>query len=117
MENVQATSGAFSAALTPEEFGAYVISEDEAMPRAFGAWARDVFGAVKAWALRRFGRQIGAVALKRGTEGPGVSVPGGPAPKESVSRHPVFKPPSADLNLFELPGGSKGGAAGMSAHS
>ena len=47
--------------LTPEEFGAYVISEHETMSRAFGDWAREVIGAVKAWALRRFGRQIGAV--------------------------------------------------------
>jgi N12 class adenine-specific DNA methylase len=61
MAHAQETSGPYSAELTPEEFGAYVISEHETMPRAFGDWAREVIGAVKAWALRRFGRQIGAV--------------------------------------------------------
>jgi hypothetical protein len=61
MAHAQETSGPYSAELTPEEFGAYVISEHETTPRAFGDWAREVIGAVKAWALRRFGRQIGAV--------------------------------------------------------
>ncbi|WP_316205726.1 PLxRFG domain-containing protein [Bradyrhizobium sp. SZCCHNS1012] len=61
MAHAQETSGPYSAELTPEEFGAYVISELETMPRAFGDWAREVLGAVKAWMLRRFGRQLGAV--------------------------------------------------------
>jgi hypothetical protein len=42
MAHAQETSGPFSAELTPEEFGAYVISEHEAMPHA-----RSVTGRVK----------------------------------------------------------------------
>ncbi len=61
MTHAQETSGPFSAELTPEEFGTYMISEHETMPRAFGDWAREVIGAVKAWALRRFGAQLGTV--------------------------------------------------------
>lgn len=48
MAHAQETSGPFSDELTPEEFGAYVISEDDMMPRAFGDWAREAIGAVKA---------------------------------------------------------------------
>jgi hypothetical protein len=40
MAHAQETSGPFSDELTPEEFGAYVISEHETMPRAFGDWVR-----------------------------------------------------------------------------
>jgi hypothetical protein len=61
MAYAQEVSGPYSAELTPEEFGAYAISEVEAAPRAFADWARDAIGAVKAYWLRRFGRQIGAV--------------------------------------------------------
>lgn len=44
-----------------EEFGAYAIEEYEKAPKILQRWADDAIGAVKSWALRRFGRQLGAV--------------------------------------------------------
>ncbi|MGA0525012.1 hypothetical protein ACO2WH_24430, partial [Escherichia coli] len=44
-----------------EEFGAYAIEEYSSAPAAVRAWVDDVVGAIKAWLLRRFGTQIGAV--------------------------------------------------------
>lgn len=50
-----------SGELAAEEFGAYAIEEYEAAPRALRGWIDDVIGRVKAWALARFGAQIGRV--------------------------------------------------------
>ncbi|MBI1202599.1 MAG: PLxRFG domain-containing protein [Rhodopseudomonas sp.] len=61
MAHAEQVAGAYSEELTPEEFGAYIISEHETMPRAFGDWAREAIGALKAWLLRRFGLQAGKV--------------------------------------------------------
>lgn len=47
--------------LAVEEFGAYAIEAYETAPRTVARWAQDAIGAVKAWMLQRFGRQIGAV--------------------------------------------------------
>lgn len=47
--------------LRVEEFAAYAIEEHAAAPAALSKWVDDVLGAIKAWALKRFGRQIGAV--------------------------------------------------------
>lgn len=47
--------------LSAEEFGAYAIEEYENAPRTIRMWADKVVGAMKAWALRRFGKQIGEV--------------------------------------------------------
>jgi len=47
--------------LAVEEFGAYAIEAYEAAPRTVQRWAQNVIGAVKAWMLTRFGRQIGTV--------------------------------------------------------
>lgn len=44
-----------------EEFGAYAIEHRAQAPAGVGALVDRVIGAVKAWALRRFGRQLGAV--------------------------------------------------------
>lgn len=54
-------SGAAPETLTAEEFGAYTIENYEQAPAAFRKWVDDVIGAVKAWMLRRFGKQLGAV--------------------------------------------------------
>jgi N12 class adenine-specific DNA methylase len=54
-------SGAVPETLTAEEFGAYTIENYEQAPAAFRKWVDDVIGAVKAWLLRRFGKQLGAV--------------------------------------------------------
>lgn len=47
--------------MNAEEFGAYAIEEYSSAPAAVRAWVDDVVGAIKAWLLRRFGTQIGAV--------------------------------------------------------
>lgn len=47
--------------LTAEEFGAYTIEHYDKAPAAFRKWVDDVVGALKAWLLRRFGIQAGAV--------------------------------------------------------
>lgn len=44
-----------------EEFAAYAIEEHATAPAALAKWVDDLIGAVKAWALRRFGRQIGTI--------------------------------------------------------
>lgn len=48
-------------AFTPEEFGAYAIENADAMPASVKTWANKVIGSVKAWALRRFGKQLGSI--------------------------------------------------------
>ncbi|GAB3473906.1 hypothetical protein [Azotobacter salinestris] len=47
--------------LQVEEFGAYAVEEYATLPAAFRRWVDDVLGALKAWVLRRFGRQFGQV--------------------------------------------------------
>lgn len=47
--------------LRVEEFAAYAIEEHAAAPAVIGKWVEDLLGAIKAWVLRRFGRQIGQV--------------------------------------------------------
>lgn len=47
--------------MNAEEFGAYAIEEYASAPAAIRSWVDDVIGAIKAWLLRRFGTQIGAV--------------------------------------------------------
>ncbi|AEZ50893.1 multidomain (soluble lytic transglycosylase/helicase/methylase) protein [Burkholderia phage DC1] len=54
-------AGAMPETLTAEEFGAYTIENYEQAPAAFRKWVDDVIGTVKAWLLRRFGKQLGAV--------------------------------------------------------
>lgn len=54
-------AGAMSEDLRLEEFGAYAVEHHEQAPGALRRWADDLVGAVKAWALRRFGRQLGQV--------------------------------------------------------
>ncbi|MCL8000036.1 PLxRFG domain-containing protein, partial [Brucella sp. 21LCYQ03] len=48
-------------ALSAEELGAYAIEEYEKSPRTIRLWADKITGAMKAWILRRFGKQLGAV--------------------------------------------------------
>lgn len=54
-------TGTLPDSLTAEEFGAYTIEHYAQAPAAFRKWVDDVIGAVKAWLLRRFGLQAGAV--------------------------------------------------------
>lgn len=53
--------GAVAPGMEHEEFGAYAIEEYESAPTTVRKWVDDLVGAVKAWALRRFGRQLGQV--------------------------------------------------------
>lgn len=57
--------GAVSTGMTEEEFGAYAIEEWEqqrdSLPAVIRKWVDDVIGQVKAYVLRRFGKQLGAV--------------------------------------------------------
>lgn len=57
----RAAAGPMTEALTVEEFGAYAVEEYASVPRSLRTWVDDLVGAVKAWVLRRFGRQLGAV--------------------------------------------------------
>ncbi|MRN67953.1 PLxRFG domain-containing protein [Brucella sp. 10RB9213] len=62
VSNAQRRSGEqMDAALSAEEFGAYAIEEYENAPRTVRLWVDKAIGALKAWALRRFGKQIGRV--------------------------------------------------------
>lgn len=57
--------GAVSARMENEEFGAYAIEEyetkRETMPAAIRKWVSDFIGFIKAWALRKYGKQLGQV--------------------------------------------------------
>lgn len=61
VDDARAVDGRMSEDLAVEEFGAYAIEEYASAPSALKRWVDDVLGAIKAWALRRFGRQIGQV--------------------------------------------------------
>jgi N12 class adenine-specific DNA methylase len=90
--------------IAPEEFGAYTVEHYDQAPGAFRKWVDDVIGAVKAWVLRRFGKQLGdvtpaelhsiaAAALRdnaEAAEAPRYSV-GGNAP--GASSGPDLTPP------------------------
>lgn len=57
--------GAVSTKMEVEEFGAYLIEEyeraPESLPAAFRKWVEDFVGAVKAFLLAKYGKQLGAV--------------------------------------------------------
>lgn len=57
--------GAVSDRMENEEFGAYAIEEyetkRETMPAAIRKWASDFIGFIKAWTLRKYGKQLGRV--------------------------------------------------------
>lgn len=61
VENAERATGDMPGALRAEEFGAYAIEEYETAPRSLRMWADDFLGHVKAWALKRFGKQLGRV--------------------------------------------------------
>lgn len=48
-------------AVEVEEFGAYALDKYESAPPIITRWVRDLTGTVKAWALTRFGVQLGDV--------------------------------------------------------
>lgn len=58
-----AAAGVQSEALALEEFAAYAIENAETAPRSLRLWVDQIVGHVKAWALRTFGTQIGAVSI------------------------------------------------------
>lgn len=53
--------GAVATRMEVEEFAAYAIEEYESAPASIKKWVDDLIGMVKAWALERFGKQLGAV--------------------------------------------------------
>lgn len=53
--------GAVATRMEVEEFGAYAIEEYASAPPSVRKWVDDLIGAVKAWMLSRFGKQLGAV--------------------------------------------------------
>lgn len=61
VDNAERNGQPMNTALAAEEFGAYAIEEFENAPRTIRLWADKIVGAVKAWALRRFGKQIGEI--------------------------------------------------------
>lgn len=48
-------------AMTVEEFGAYAVENAEQLPPGIRTWAKRLMGAVKAWVMRRFGKQLGEI--------------------------------------------------------
>lgn len=54
-------AGELTEPLRIEEFAAYAIEEHASAPAALAKWVEDFLGAIKAWVLKRFGRQVGAV--------------------------------------------------------
>lgn len=75
-----------SDALAAEELAAYAIEEYETAPKVLRDWVDKLVGVVKAWLLRRFGRQLGAVTPAQLREiaalalRDAVGAPNGPAP-------------------------------------
>ncbi|RUR05971.1 PLxRFG domain-containing protein [Brucella abortus] len=61
VENAERATGDMPGALRAEEFGAYAIEEYATAPRSLRMWADGFLGHVKAWALKRFGKQLGRV--------------------------------------------------------
>lgn len=61
VEQAEAAGDQLNEPLRVEEFAAYAIEEYASAPAALAKWVDDILGAIKAWALKRFGRQIGAV--------------------------------------------------------
>lgn len=65
MERVQAARRQgdpnISDAMTVEEFGAYAVENAEQLPPGIRTWAKRLMGAVKAWVMRRFGKQLGEI--------------------------------------------------------
>ncbi|EHK57736.1 PLxRFG domain-containing protein [Allomesorhizobium alhagi] len=55
------TYGELSRAKRIEEFGAYAVEAYDRAPGAAKRWVDDLVGAVKAWVLRRFRRQLGNI--------------------------------------------------------
>ena len=53
--------GAVSTRMEVEEFAAYAIEEYESAPAAIRKWVDDLIGLVKAWMVKRFGKQLGQV--------------------------------------------------------
>jgi len=57
--------GAVGKAMEVEEFAAYAIEEyeksPESLPAAIRKWVEDLIGMVKAWAVQRYGKQLGQV--------------------------------------------------------
>ncbi|MDP2346704.1 MAG: PLxRFG domain-containing protein [Gammaproteobacteria bacterium] len=61
VEQAQAAGDTMSQERRIEEFGAYVIEEYESAPLTLRKWVDDLIGAIKAWLLKTFGRQVGEV--------------------------------------------------------
>lgn len=57
----RAAEPAMSPEVAIEEFGAYAVEEYASAPSGVRRWVDDLAGTVKAWCLRRFGVQMGAV--------------------------------------------------------
>lgn len=53
--------GAVTPQMEVEEFAAYAVEEYESAPPTVRKWVSDLIGQVRAWALKRFGAQLGAV--------------------------------------------------------
>lgn len=92
--------GAVAARMEVEEFGAYAIEEYESAPATLRKWVDDLIGMVKAWVLKRFGKQLGQLtpaqlsALAKFAVMDAVTRPG-PGPKYSV------KPEEGDKAIDE----------------
>ena len=89
-------AGVVPESLTAEEFGAYTIEHYEQAPGAFRKWVDDTLGAVKAWILRRFGKQFGAVtpAQLRALAAAALRTEAQPAPGPRFSTAPATDMPA-----------------------
>ncbi|WP_175528486.1 PLxRFG domain-containing protein [Devosia crocina] len=61
VESAEAAGDRLTEGLRVEEFAAYAIEEHASAPAALSKWVDEVIGAIKAWVLKRFGRQVGAI--------------------------------------------------------
>ncbi|CAH0532153.1 hypothetical protein UAM5_00036 [Ralstonia phage UAM5] len=79
--------------MNAEEFGAYAIEEYASAPAAIRSWVDDMMGAVKAWLLRRFGHQLGAVTPAQLRALAVAAMRREPAAAGAVPRHSVRATP------------------------
>lgn len=61
VSSAERSGGALTEPLRIEEFAAYAIEEQASAPAALSKWVDELVGTIKAWALKRFGRQLGAI--------------------------------------------------------
>jgi Spy/CpxP family protein refolding chaperone len=91
----EAEAGTLTEPLRVEEFAAYAIEEQASAPAALSKWVDEFIGTLKAWALKRFGRQLGAItpsqlkAIAKYALLEAVGTPGSPSPGMASRRRSI----------------------------